>query len=348
MPAKRGAWLAVALVAIAAAFWYRSHVLSEPPLSEVHIAFVTGGSNSYWQLTANGARAAAHDNRVDLRVVMPEENENVEQQTALLSDLDLKGVEGVAVSPLDAEGQTATIDKLAKGVVVVTFDSDAPDSQRVRYVGASNFQAGRRAASLVHEAIPAGGKVAVVVVNLTKDNMIERRAGFDDAIAKNAGEQPTEAPSAAYEVVDYIVDEGNADVCRERVKKSLVDHPDIACLVGMNAYHGPILLKVLDDEQKLGKVAIVAFDEQDETLAGIEAGTIYATVAQDPYLFGYEAVRSLAVMCRGGDRQRPIAGAESTLSVTTTSVTKDNLPEFRKQLAERLKATGDAAGKSTP
>lgn len=338
MPTKRFAWSVVALAAVAAAIWYRSQVFREPATPVVHIALVTGGSGPYWQLIANGAREAATEHHVDLQVKMPAADENVDQQTALLEGLNLERVDGVAISPLDAEQQTPMIDRIAKDASVITFDADAPDSARLSYVGTSNVQAGRRAARLVQEAIPAGGKIVVVMANLTKDNMIERRSGFEEIIGQPVAAAEGESTAPTYEVVDYLVDEGSKQRSRELLKQSLADHVDLACLVGMNAQHGAILLSVLEDEEKLGKIAVVAFDEEQPTLAGVEAGTIYATVVQDPFRYGYESVRSLAAMCRGGKQQRPMTGSFSTYSIATMSVTKDTLPEFRRQLAQRLES----------
>ena len=62
----------------------------------------------------------------------------------------------------------------------------------------------------------------------------------------------------------------------------------------MNAQHGPILLRVLRDLDKLGKIKLVTFDDDEQTLGGLESGDIYATIAQDPYKYGYEAVDMLA------------------------------------------------------
>jgi ribose transport system substrate-binding protein len=345
MPAKRGAWWAVALIAVAGAFWYRSHVLSEPPTRLVRIAMVNAGTGGFWELVSAGAHAAASQDNIDLKVQAPADNENVEQQTALVEGLDLKAIDGVAISPLDGEGQTPIIDRIAGKAVVVTFDSDAPQSARVSYIGTSNVQAGRRAARLTLEAIPQGGKVVVAIANQTKENMIERRSGFDEVMKQRAAAREADATAPAYEVVDYLVDEGNDQRGRELLKQTIDAHPDLACVVGMNAQQGPRILKVLKDEQKLGKIAVVAFDEESETLAGVESGEIYATVVQDPYQYGYETVRKLASLCRSDDVVLPRKGSYSSLNIATISVTKDTLPEFRKQLGGRLAPTGDAAAK---
>jgi ribose transport system substrate-binding protein len=339
MFANKLGWV-VALVALGGALWYRSTVFSEPAPPEVHVALVTGGPGPYWRLVANGARAGAAEHNVDLDVLMPEVEENVEAQTKLLKAIDLEECDGVAVSPLDVEGQSPLIDGIAEDVLVITFDSDAPDTKRIGYIGTSNMQAGRRAARLVREAIPEGGQVVVAIANLTKDNMKERRAGFDEVMS-GTKENADAAGGASYEVLDYVVDEGSIDRSRELVTKALEDNENVACLVGLNAFHGPILLDVVKKADKQGKIAIVAFDEEAGTLAGVESGDIYATVVQDPYRYGYESVKSLATLCRAHEQQRQLKGSFSTFNISTITVTKDTVDEFRKQLEER---SGEGAG----
>lgn len=334
MFANKLGWVVAALVALGAALWYRSTVFSEPAAPVVHVTMVTGGAGPYWRLIASGAKASAAENNVDLDVQMPKEEENVEEQTKLLKALDLGKCDGVAVSPLDVEGQSPLIDGIAEDVLVVTFDSDAPETKRISYVGTSNVQAGRRAARLVREAVPNGGKVVVAIANLTKDNMKERQSGFDE-ILKGA-EGNAEGGGASYEVLDYLVDEGDAERSRELVTKALADNEDVACLVGFNAAHGPILLDVVKKADKQGKVAIVAFDEEAGTLAGVESGDIYATVVQDPYRYGYEAVKSLATLARASEQQRQLKGSFSTFNISTIAVTKETVDDFRKQLEERM------------
>ena len=193
----------------------RGHLLSAdvftespPPVPAPKVAFVTGGSGPYWRLTVNGAKAAAAKHNVDLQVEMPADDESVEQQMGILGKLDLTKVEGIAISPLDAEGQTDLINQLVRREKkVVTFDSDAPLSTRQSHVGASNFAAGRICARMVNEAMPDGGKIAVLAANLTKDNILDRKSGFQERIAQLADDVPEGSPPK-YVVVGYLVDNG--------------------------------------------------------------------------------------------------------------------------------------------
>jgi ribose transport system substrate-binding protein len=343
------AFVALALIAVAAAAWYRSRVLNadeETHAAPVDIVLVTGGSGPYWQLAANGARQAADDVQANVQIEMPSDAESLAEQLQILKEIDAQTTGGVAVSPLDAAGQTELINGLAKDLFVVTFDSDAPDSERIGYVGTSNFAAGRVCARLVAEAMPKGGKIVVLMANETKDNLQDRKGGLQEVVAQlnarsKADVDAGDTPAPQWEVAGFLTDGGDDDACAENIRQVLGREPDVACFVGLNARHGPVLMDVIRAEGKLGKVQVIAFDGDPKTLDGIEAGHIYAAVIQDPYLFGYEAVRMLAKLCRGAEEERPIGAA--TFSVTVKTVRLDNLDEYRAQLKAR-----QSAAKATP
>ena len=333
MSNRRLATWSIALAAVIAAVGYRASVFREPgPSPPPRIVFVTGGSGHYWQITVQGAMAAAQEQGVNLRVEMPADDESLDEQLKILTHLDTEHLDGLAVSPIDSQGQTHLINRLVREMNVVTFDSDAPLSDRQSHVGTSNFSAGRACGRMVAEAIPDGGQIAVLCANRTKENMIDRLGGFEERIAQFISRDDGNTPRFA--VVGYFEDNGSDEKCEENIRQALTDYADLAGIVGMNARHGPILLRVLKDEGKLDKVQLVTFDEADETLDGIQAGHIYATIAQDPYKYGYEAVSQLTALCRGRGVELPIVGRGSVY-VGAEAIDQNNLREFRRRLQAR-------------
>ncbi|HEY8461145.1 MAG TPA: substrate-binding domain-containing protein, partial [Blastocatellia bacterium] len=69
--------------------------------------------------------------------------------------------------------------------------------------------------------------------------------------------------------------------------------------VGLWAYNGPAILGAVKEAGKVGKVKIIAFDEEDATLTGVKEGAIYATVVQQPFEFGYQSMIKLAKAING-------------------------------------------------
>jgi len=344
MSGQRIALWTIAGIALVAAVGYNLTVFREPPPPPVNIVFITGGSGPYWQRTVNGAKTAADEFDANLEVETPSLAEGVVEQTKLLEGLRDRPIDGVAVSPLDADGQTELINQLAKKTFLVTFDSDASDSQRQSHVGTTNYAAGRACARLVRDAIPQGGKIAVLVANSTKENIIDRKGAFTERIGQFADDDVPEGQPLKYTIVGFYEDGGSAEKCAANIREALQQHPDLACLVGMNAQHGPTLMRVLKEDGQLDKVKVVTFDDAPETLQGVEDGHIHATLAQDSFGFGYEAVKILCSMKRGDAVAIPMGG-RGQVYFGVEVVNKENVDDFRQRMADQTGAAEKKAAK---
>jgi len=343
MGGQRVALWAIAAIALVSAAGYNMVVFHEPPQPVVNIAFITGGSGPYWQRTISGAQAAADKLGANLQVQIPSADEGVSEQTELLAAFQEKPIDGIAVSPLDADGQTKLINQLAQKTFLVTFDSDASDSMRQNHVGTTNYAAGRACARLVRDAIPEGGKIAVLVANTSKENVIDRKGAFQERIGQYADDDGPGTPDK-YTIVGFYEDGGSEEKCAANIHDVFEQNPDLACLVGMNARHGPIIMKVLKKDGRLDKVRVVTFDDAPETLQGVEDGHIFATLAQDSFHFGYEAVNILCNLKRGDALAVPMGG-RGAVYFSVEVVNKDNIDDFRQRMADPLDAAEKQATK---
>ncbi|HEX8500487.1 MAG TPA: sugar-binding protein [Pyrinomonadaceae bacterium] len=255
------------------------------------------------------------DVTVEFRV--PADGTDTEQQR-IVNDLLANGVDGIAISPVAPEKQTQFINDVAKRTLVFTQDNDAPKSNRACYVGTDNVAAGRQAGALVKEALPQGGKIMVFVGKLDARNAAERLQGIKEALA---GSNVT--------IIDTRTDDTDRVRAKSNVADTLVKYPDVAGLVGLWSYNGPAILNAVRDAGKTGQVKIIAFDEEDETLAGIKDGAIYGTVVQQPYEFGYQAIKIMAQSLAGDRSQVP---ANKQKFVETKIVKRDAVEEFTKQI----------------
>jgi ribose transport system substrate-binding protein len=102
--------------------------------------------------------------------------------------------------------------------------------------------------------------------------------------------------------------------------------------VGLYNYNGPAILNAVRSAGMAGKVKIVCFDENAETLDGVASGDIYATVVQQPFEFGKQAITKMAKYL-GGDKDA-LAGGKQI--VATRSLKKDDVAGFKADLAKIL------------
>jgi ribose transport system substrate-binding protein len=113
------------------------------------------------------------------------------------------------------------------------------------------------------------------------------------------------------------------------VQDTLVKYPDVAGLVGLWSYNGPAIINAVKEAGKTGSVKIVCFDEEDETLAGVKSGAVFATVVQQPYEFGRQAMTVMANYLRG---DKSVVPAGKQIFVPTKAIQKDNVEEFQTNL----------------
>ncbi|HEX5883117.1 MAG TPA: sugar-binding protein [Pyrinomonadaceae bacterium] len=286
----------------------------------LRLAFVTNNTSDFWTIARKGTeKADAELNDVTVEFRIPSDGTAAEQKR-LLDDLLARGVEGIAVSPVDPDNQTQALNETAKRTLVVTQDSDAPNSDRAFYVGTDNVAAGRVAGGLIKEALPQGGKIMLFVGKLDARNAQERSQGIRETLE-----------GSNIEILDIRTDDTDRVRAKSNVSDTLVRHPDVAGLVGLWSYNGPAILNAVQDANKVGQVKIIAFDEEDETLTGVKQGAIYATVVQQPFEFGYQAIKLMQQYLKGDKSAVP---ASKQIFIPTLVIKQDNVDEFTKKINE--------------
>jgi len=301
-----------------------------------YVAYVTNGVDPFWTLAEAGARAAEAELGVRVDVRMPAD---AVDQKRIVEDLLARGVDGLAISPIDGANQRELVDAAAAVTNVITHDSDAPGSARLCYVGMDNYEAGRLCGSLIQEALPEGGTVMLFVGRLEQDNARRRRQGILDQLLDREpdparfdppGEVPRDGP---WIVLDTRTDQFERPRAKSNAEDALALHPDLGCMVGLFAYNTPMCLEALAVAGRLGEVAVVGFDEEEATLRGIEAGHVHGTITQQPYQYGYQSVRILAAL-HAGDRS--VLPADGFVPVPVRVVRRADVAAFREDLRRLL------------
>src|SRR5690349_5183154 len=285
---------------------------------KLKLAFVTNNSADFWTIARRGVEKADEelpDVGAEFRITA---DGTAAEQQRVVDDLLTKGVQAIAISPVDPQNQTALIDAAAKQALVFTQDSDAPQSARTCYIGTDNVAAGRQAGQLIREAIPEGGAIMLFVGKLDARNAQERVQGIKEVLA-----------GSNIHIIDVRTDDADNVRAKANAADTLVRYPDIKGLVGLWSYNGPAILNAVREAGKVGRVRIVAFDEADDTLAGVREGAIHATVVQQPFEFGYQAILRMAQAARG---DRSFIPASKQIIVPTVVVNRANVDEFTQRI----------------
>jgi len=106
-------------------------------------------------------------------------SEDAQKQAQFMEQLVSEGVDAIALSCTDGEVLKNSIDTaVSKGVQVMTFDSDSPQSKRLAYYGINDVDAGKAVMRELAKALDGkGGAIAILAGNQTAPNLQARVAG---------------------------------------------------------------------------------------------------------------------------------------------------------------------------
>lgn len=178
---------------------------------------------TYETMTLDATETARQHN-IALSINAPDEA-NTEQQIRIMETMIKQGVDGIAISPVDAAALTPVINKAqAAGIPVVTFESDAPDSRRTAYVGADNYETGRQFAVTISNLL---GNKGMILVETGMEEMLglhQRLEGFLDYLTSQS----------AIEVLEVHYNEGSEDRAVNDMETMINAHPHFNAMVGLD------------------------------------------------------------------------------------------------------------------
>ena len=190
-------------------------------------------------------------------------------------------------------------------------DADAPNTDRLAYIGMDNYLAGRMLGQLIQESLPQGGKLAIFVGRVEQDNARKRRQGTIDqvlgrSIDSSRYDPPgTELTNGTYTFVVTLTDQFDRVKAKANCEDAVLRYPDLAGIVGLFAYNAPLCLEALKQTQKVGTIKVFSFDEADETLQGIKDGSLSGTIVQNPYEYGFQSIKLLKEIVAGNNQAIP-------------------------------------------
>ena len=315
-------------------------VFEEPrkPEGPLKIRLITNGISPFWDAMGKGVDAVKGELNVDATWLAPQQPDNNAQKRAF-EDAIAAGVDGIAVSPIQADAFAPVIDEaIEKGIPVITFDSDSGKSRRLVYIGTNNYEAGLRAGEAAAKLMPDGGSLVGFVGNMSAQNARDRYKGFTDAIngskltmLQDPYEDDKDAVGRAHRNVGDAITKYGAK---------------LNGLLGLYSYNGPAIVDEVQKAGVLGKVRIICFDGEPKTLTNLGTGLVDATVVQKPYEFGRLSTKLLYLINRKGlkaaltdmDAELGSLGMKRKDNIIDTGVevvTKENAAEFLKKLKDK-------------
>ncbi len=238
---------------------------------------------SYWKTADAGLQAAAAQYGVKAEMRGPN-NLDAKAEADEFDAMIARKPAGILVSAADPKLMQPEIDKaLTAGIPVITIDSDAPDSQRLYFIGTNNLQAGRLGGERLVQKLDGKGNVVFFTI-AGQLNIAERLKGYKDVLADHPGIKIAD-------VFDMHGDSGTAmDKATEYLARKGAETVNAFVCLEASAGDGVAeALKRADAKDRL----VVAMDADPDTLNWVKEGLIDSTIAQKPYTMAFYGLKGL-------------------------------------------------------
>ncbi|MFG2610981.1 ABC transporter permease/substrate-binding protein [Streptomyces anulatus] len=300
-----GAALCVALVVGAVSFFNSG---SSGGTTKVGMSLSTL-NNPFFVQMKEGAQAEAEKAGIDLTVT--DAQNDASQQANQLQNFTSSGVSSIIVNPVDSDAVGPGVRSANKAdIPVVAADRGVNKAQTATLVASDNVAGGKLAADALADKL--GGKGSIVILQGTAGTSAsrERGAGFAEGLTAYP-----DIKVVAKQPADFDRTKG-LDVMTNLIQS----HPGVTGVFAENDEMALGAAKALGS--KAGKsVQVVGFDGTPDGLKAVEAGTLYASVAQQPAELGKIAVQN-AVKAAKDEK------VESTVKVPVKVVTRENVADF--------------------
>ncbi|MCS7464531.1 autoinducer 2 ABC transporter substrate-binding protein [Paenibacillus doosanensis] len=288
---------------------------------------------AYWAAAEKGAKKAEADLKVKVLFNAPTEADS-SKQINMIQDMLTRKVNGIGVSPNDAKAVGPVFKKAAgQDVKIVTWDSDAPDTDRQYYVApATDKEVGELLAKTIGEEIGGKGQVAFMVAGLGSQNQI---AKSDAAKAYFSAHYPD------VKVVTTVSSDDDQQKAYANAQNLIKTYPDLKGIIGFAGGEPPAAAEVVEQAVKAGtlkknQIAITGIAVPSVVKNYIKNGTIKTDIIWDPGKLAYVTVYALDQLAQGKEIKDgmdiPNVGAVKVdgpnIFIGTLEVTGSNVDSF--------------------
>jgi len=282
---------------------------SNGPDAKPRIALVMKSlANEFFVNMANGAQAhqAAHEDQYQLIVNGIRNESDLAQQVSLVDQMISSGVQAIVIAPADSKALVPALARAVNaGIVVINIDNRlepevlAEYELEIPFIGPSNREGAKLVADYVLQGLDSDSEVAILEGISSAFNSIQRRTGFEDAVAQ-----------AGMTVVSLQSGDWDQTKAAQLTAAILSQFPELDVILAANdnmalGAASAVGLAALDH-----KITIAGFDNITAIHPLIESGAVAATVDQfggQLAVFGIEY--ALEVMVSGivlEDKETPL------------------------------------------
>ncbi|MET8246289.1 substrate-binding domain-containing protein [Streptomyces sp. NPDC005202] len=266
-------------------------------------------NNPFFVQIRAGAQAEAK--KLGVALTVTDAQNDASQQANQLQNFTSSGLGAIIVNPVDSDAAGPAVRAADKAKIpVIAVDRGVNKATTDTLVASDNVAGGELAAKTIAEKLGGKGKIVILQGQAGTSAARERAAGFAKGLKAYPGIQVL-----AQQPADFDRTKG-LDV----MSNLLQAHPDVQGVIAANDEMALGAIKALGSKAGTS-VQVVGFDGTPDGLTAVKAGTLYASVAQQPTQLGRIAVDN-ALRAAQGKKVDPM------VKVPVKVVTKENVAGF--------------------
>ncbi|HEV8338241.1 MAG TPA: sugar ABC transporter substrate-binding protein [bacterium] len=272
-----------------------------------------GSGNPFWAAVERGARETAKSLGVNLVVLAPPAETDVQAQIAQIEDQIAKRVSALVVAPTDVSALNATFDKArARKIPVLFVDTDGTWPHKMTFIGTDNRAGGALGGKFLCDRLQGKGEAAIITGVMTTQSIRARVEGARGAMK-----------ACGLQVVAELPANSDRALGQQVMEDILTRRPNVKAVFAANDLMALGAAEAMKARGRMGQVLIVGFDAIPEAAQAVLKGDLAASVAQSPYNMGKFGVENALKVLRG----QTIA---KRIDTGTILVTKANAQQYAK------------------
>ncbi|WP_319371258.1 ribose ABC transporter substrate-binding protein RbsB [uncultured Ilyobacter sp.] len=241
-------------------------------------------NNPFFVTLKDGAEAKAKE--MGMEIIILDSQNDPAKELANVEDLVVKGVDVILINPTDSDAVARAVMAANNSKIpVITLDRGANGGEVVTHIASDNVAGGKMAGEFIVEKIGKDGKVVELQGIPGTTAARDRGKGFNEAAANNI-------TVVAQQAADF--DRTKGLNVMENILQAV---PEIDAVFAHNDEMALGALKAIEGSGR--NILVVGFDATDDAVNAVEAGTLGATVAQQPAMIGAVGVETASKVIKG-------------------------------------------------
>jgi ribose transport system substrate-binding protein len=280
------------VVAIAITAFYRTNAFqSDGTANKPKIVVILKSIDyklAFWQTVKDGVESASNDYNVDVTILGPVSETQVDDQIRIMQNALLEKPAAIVLAATDFDRLVPVASQVkAAHIPLVTIDSFVNSNDAGAKIGTNNFAAGRNAGAALMKYLVPGSKVVIISQDRASSTALDRESGVRDYLKGKA------------QIYATFYSSNDANIAYIQVDQLLRTNPDVLGIVALNDPTTIGAARALKESGKEREVTLIGFDNSLTVLGFVEAGVVRDTIVQKPFSMGYLGVKIALDLIKG-------------------------------------------------